>query len=90
MATISRNLEQLGRNFALHSGTTQDMCLKNIVWITVTVRALDPGQRFEHTYVLDPPPPATAALTLSKHAYRSHTNKADVQFVALILNIVRQ
>ena len=50
MATISRNLEQLGWNFALSSGTTQDLCMQNIIGISVKLRALDPTQRFEHTF----------------------------------------
>ena len=50
MAAILRNLEQLGRYFALHTMTTQSMCLQNIFGISVIMRALDPGQRFEHTF----------------------------------------
>ena len=49
MTTILRNLEKLGQNFALHSGTIQDMCLQNIIGISVKMRALGPGKRFEHT-----------------------------------------
>ena len=50
ISAISQNLEQLGRNFALHSGTTHGMCLHTIMGISVKMRALDPGQRFEHTF----------------------------------------
>ena len=49
MATILQNLDQLGQNFALHSETTQSMCLQNIIGISVQLRALDPAQRFQHT-----------------------------------------
>ena len=74
MADISRNIELLGRNFALHSGTTQSMCLQNIIGISVKLRALDPSQRFKHTFwILDPPPLAAAASMLSK-TYKSHTH----------------
>ena len=50
MATISRNLEQLARNFALHSRTTEYMCLQNIIGISVKMRALGPGQRLQRTF----------------------------------------
>ena len=50
MAGISRNLEQLGPSFALYSGTTQDMCLQNIIGISAKLRALGPGQRFDNTF----------------------------------------
>ena len=50
MAAILRNLEQLGPNFALHSGTTQDMCVWNIIRISLKLRALGPAQRFEDTF----------------------------------------
>ena len=48
MAAFSQNLEHLGRNFALHSETTQVMCMQNIIEITVIIRV----QRFEHTFCL--------------------------------------
>ena len=47
MVTISQNLEQSGPNFALHSGTTQDMCMKNIIKISGKFRVLGPEQRFD-------------------------------------------
>ena len=52
MATILWDLEQLhvGRFFALHTRTNQGMCLQNIIGISVTMRALEMGQRFEHTF----------------------------------------
>ena len=51
MATISWNLEQLGPNFALHTATTQDMCVHQDL---CKLRALSPEQRFDNTF-LDPP-----------------------------------
>ena len=48
MAAISRNLEQFFRNYALNSGTTQEMSPQNIIGISVTM--LEPKQRFEHTF----------------------------------------
>ena len=50
MATISWNLEQLGRNFALHTGTTQDVRLQNIIGISLKLRALVSAQRFDNTF----------------------------------------
>ena len=50
LATILGDLEQLGRYFVLHTRTSQGMCLQNITGISVIMRALDPGQRFEHTF----------------------------------------
>ena len=50
MAAISRNLEQLGPNFALPSGSTQDMWLQNIIGISAKLRALGPRQRFQNTF----------------------------------------
>ena len=50
MAAILWNLEQLGRNFSLHSRTTQRMCMQNIYGISVIMRALEPAQRFKHTF----------------------------------------
>ena len=47
MAAILWNLEQLGQNLALHSGTTPDIYLQNMIGISVTLRMLDPGQRLE-------------------------------------------
>ena len=50
MDAVSPNFEQLGPHFALHSGTTQDMCLQNITGgIFAKLGALGPGQRFDNT-----------------------------------------
>ena len=49
MTAISRNLKQLGPNFALHSGTTQDMSVQSIIGISAKLRALGPEQRFNNT-----------------------------------------
>ena len=46
----SPNLDQLGPNFALHSGTTHDMCKQNIMGISAKLRALGPRQRFDYTF----------------------------------------
>ena len=51
MAAISQILEQLGPNFALHSSTTQDMCLQNIIGISTKLQALGLGQRFNYTFL---------------------------------------
>ena len=59
MATISRNLEQLGPNFALHSLTTQDLGLQNIIGISTKMRALGLGQRYDKQ-ILDPTVPVAA------------------------------
>ena len=50
MAAILRDLEQLGRYSALHSNTIQGMCLQNIIRISVKMKVLDLGKRFEHTF----------------------------------------
>ena len=50
MAAIPRNLEQFGHTFALHSETTQDMCLQNIKGISVKMRSLCPAQIFQNTF----------------------------------------
>ena len=50
MAAISWNLEQLGPNSALQSGTTQDVCVQNIIGISLKLRVLGPAQRFENTF----------------------------------------
>ena len=47
---ISWNLEHLGQNFALYSGTTQDTSLWNITGISVKRRALGPGKRFKQPH----------------------------------------
>ena len=67
MATISQDPEQLGhrRYFVLYTRITQGMCLQNIIVITVTIRVLEPGQRFRHTlWILRG---VTAVPTQSKH-----------------------
>ena len=46
----SWNIEQLGPNFALHSGTTQDRCLQNIIRISAKLRVQGTGQRFDNTF----------------------------------------
>ena len=45
MAAISQNLEYLGLNFALHSGTTQDTCVQKIMGISAKLRPVGWGQR---------------------------------------------
>ena len=50
MGAISQSVEQMGPNFALHSGTTRDMYLQNIIGISAKLRALGSGQRFLHTF----------------------------------------
>ena len=50
MAAILRDLEQLGQYLALHTRTTQGLRLQKIIGISGIMRALDPGQRFEHTF----------------------------------------
>ena len=50
MAATLRNLEQLGPNYALYTGTTQDMCVHNIIGISAKLRALGPEQRFYNTF----------------------------------------
>ena len=52
MAAILQNLEQLGPNFALHSGTTQDMRLQNIIGISAKLRGLGLEQRFDSTFCI--------------------------------------
>ena len=71
MDTILRNLEQLGRNFALHVGITQDMCLENIIGISVKLRALClcPEQRFEHTFWI-----RRRRRLQTNQTYRCHTS----------------
>ena len=54
MAAILRNLEQLGRNFALYSRSTQDMCLQHIIRTSVKTRALGLGQGFEKRFWILP------------------------------------
>ena len=50
MAAILQNLYHLGPNFALHSRTTQDMCVQNIIGISAKLRALARSQRFSYTF----------------------------------------
>ena len=50
IATILWNLKQLGQNFALHSRTTQSISIQTIIGISVTMRTLEPAQRFKHTF----------------------------------------
>ena len=50
MAAISWNLEHLGPNFALHSRTTQDTCVQNIMGISAKLRGLGPEQRSPYTF----------------------------------------
>ena len=45
-----RNLEHLGPNCALHSGTTQDMRAQNIMGISAKLRGLAKGQRSPYTF----------------------------------------
>ena len=65
MAAILRDLEQLGRYFALHFKTGQGMYMRYMIGLSVTMRNLDPGQ------ILDPAAPGVAS-NLSK-AYEYHT-----------------
>ena len=50
MAAISWNLEQIGPNSALHTGTTQDMCVQDIIGIYAKLRVPGPEQRFDNTF----------------------------------------
>ena len=67
---ISWNLQQLGWNFALLSSTTQGMCMRNIIGISVIMRALEPAQRFKHTFCLW----RQWRLWTYQTPYRSHTS----------------
>ena len=49
MAVILQNLLQLGQTYALGCGTTQGMCMQNIIGISVIMRALELVQRFANT-----------------------------------------
>ena len=44
------NLEQLGQNFALHFGTTQDTHVQNIIGMSAKLRALGAEQRSPYTF----------------------------------------
>ena len=50
MAATSRNLWQLGQTCALHSWSTQGMCVQNITEISEKLWALGPEQRVENTF----------------------------------------
>ena len=50
ITAISRNLKQLGQNFALHSGTNQDMRVQNIIGISTKLRVLGSEQRLYNTF----------------------------------------
>ena len=50
MATILRNLEQVGQIYALHTETAQDMCVQNIIGISAKFRVLGPEQKFNNTF----------------------------------------
>ena len=50
MAVISRNLEHLGPNLALHSGTTRGTRVQNIIGISAKLRGLRPVQRSPYTF----------------------------------------
>ena len=51
MDAILWNLEHLSWNFALHSETTQGMCMRSMIGISVLLRMLDPVQGLEHTFL---------------------------------------
>ena len=53
MAAISQILEQLGQHFALHSETTQDHCMQNIIGICQNEGARSRTKIGAH--ILDPP-----------------------------------
>ena len=72
MAAVLLNIEQLGQHFALHLGTTQDMCLQNIIGISV-MRALGPGQCIDK-HIDDPSTSAAAAASNLSNTYRPHTS----------------
>ena len=44
---VGGNLEKFGPNFALHSVTTQDMCLQNIIGISLKLRVLGLLQTYQ-------------------------------------------
>ena len=68
MATISRNLEQLGRNFALHFGTSHDMCLQNIIGSLQIEGARSRTKIGEHGF---DPTVVVAAASNQSDTYRS-------------------
>ena len=43
IAAILWNLQQLGRNFVLDSGTTHGICMQSIIGIYVIMRILEPA-----------------------------------------------
>ena len=61
MAAILWHLEQLVRNFALYSRTTQGMRMQNMIGISVTLRTIEPAQMYAQ--ILDP---AAVASNISK------------------------
>ena len=73
MAAISRNLEQLGPNFALYSRTTQDMCVQNIDhWDLFKIEGARFGTEIQE-HILDPTTVAATALNLSNtHIWVPH------------------
>ena len=58
-AVILRNIEQLDPNFALHSGTIQDMCLQIIIKISKIAGARSGPKIPEH--ISDPTTTTVAA-----------------------------
>ena len=69
MATISLNLEHLGPNFALHSGTTEDTCVQNIKRISENWGARS-GTKIS-VHILDPNATAAAASKTNKKHIRA-------------------
>ena len=52
MSAILRNLEQLGPNFALCTGTAQDMCVQNIIqqWLQTNQTHIGPTLHVSPNY----------------------------------------
>ena len=72
MAAISQNVEQLGPYFAPQSGTTQDICVQNIIGISLKIEGARSSTKIRK-HILDPPTVAAAASNLS-NTYRSHSS----------------
>ena len=93
MATILRNLEHLGPNFALHSGTTQDTCVQNINGISAKLRGLGVGQRSPYKFWILTP--RWWLQTNQKnigprfHVGPNDNNNADIIFNAMVGTVVQ-
>ena len=68
MASVLWNLEQLGPDFALHSGAIQDMYLQNVIGISEKLRALQN---------VGPPPPRKLITHFGSY-YWLQTNQTHI------------